>query len=80
MVDPDLEVPSWVVRMREKGFKIRVGTGEAGLPEEPEFAFTLPHDSRVGLRRRVVALARRIWGGTGRSERLTDPAGHASLP
>lgn len=77
MTDPDLEVPSWVVRMREKGFDVRVGTGD--LPEEPEFAFTLPAPRRVSLRRKVVTLARRIWG-EGRIGRARDVTGHASLP
>jgi uncharacterized protein (DUF433 family) len=33
-------VPDWVVRMREAGFDVRIGTGD-DLPEEPEVAFTL---------------------------------------
>ena len=80
MTDPDLEIPVWVQRLREDGFKVRMGTGTERLSEEPEFRFTLPNESRTGLRRRVVALARRIWGGARRSERLTETAGHASLP
>jgi hypothetical protein len=80
MTDPDLEIPIWVQRLRDDGFKVRMGTGTEGLSEEPEVMFTLPRDSRMGLRRRVVALARRIWGGAGRGERLTNPTGHASLP
>jgi|1186.fasta_scaffold08887_3 hypothetical protein len=33
-------VPDWVVRMREAGYDVRIGTGD-DLPEEPEVAFTL---------------------------------------
>lgn len=63
MTDPDLEVPIWVQRLREDGFKVRMGTGTEGLSEEPEVMFNLPCNTRMGLRRRVVALARKIWGG-----------------
>lgn len=77
MTDPDLEIPTWVVRMREAGFDVRMGTGD--LPEEPEFAFTLPEPRHVALRRQVVALARRIWG-EGKVGRARGMTGNASLP
>jgi len=44
-------VPDWVVRMREAGFTVRMGTGD-DLPEEPDVRFTLPRETRMGLRRR----------------------------
>jgi hypothetical protein len=55
------EVPSWVVRMREAGFDVRIGTGTEGLSEIPEVAFTLPPIKQAALRRRVKAIARKLW-------------------
>jgi hypothetical protein len=51
--------PAWVVRMREAGFDVRTGTGD--LPEEPEVDFSLPRATRIGIRRRVGMIARKLW-------------------
>lgn len=70
------QVPDWVVRMREAGFDVRVGTGD--LPEKPEVDFSLPHATRIGLRRRVGMIARKLWQRD--SHRVTNSGPHASVP
>lgn len=69
------EVPAWVVRMREAGFDVRTGTGD--LPENPEVDFSLPRATRIGIRRRVGMIARKLW------QHDPHPVGsssHASVP
>jgi hypothetical protein len=55
--------PDWVLRMREAGYDVRMEISAGGLPETPEMCFTLPRATRIGLRRRVKTLARKLWGG-----------------
>jgi hypothetical protein len=79
MSTPDLpDVPSWVVRMREAGYDVRIGTEPGGLPEIPEVHFTLPRPPRMGLRRRLVA--RRLSRGREPRSHLVRATSHASLP
>jgi hypothetical protein len=71
--------PGWVRRMREAGYEVRTGTGPHVLPENPEVDFSLPCTVRIGLRRSVKALARKLWQ---RDPPLRVPGqeGHAALP
>lgn len=80
MTDPDLEIPIWVQRLREDGFKVRMETGNEGLSGEPEFAFTLPVPPGTTLRRRVKDIARRLWQRGGRRSLPADKSRSAYLP
>jgi hypothetical protein len=64
--------PGWIVRMREAGYDVRRGVGD--LPEKPEVDFSLPRATRIGIRRRVGMVARKLWQRDARSR------SHASVP
>ncbi|HEX8241870.1 MAG TPA: hypothetical protein VF541_00185 [Longimicrobium sp.] len=61
-IDEQEDVPDWVKRMREKGYKITIGTG-GPLSYEPEVSFANPPLPEPDLRTRVQRLLRRIGRG-----------------
>jgi hypothetical protein len=53
--------PYWVPRMRAKGYTVRVGTNNEGIPFEPEVSFHPPARERSALRRRLNDIVQKLW-------------------